>query len=97
MGKQIEKLFIILSTGKEDQGLKATLAFTLAVSALAYGHPVTVFLTGEGVVWSDTDESKKANIPNFPLLSSLINDFLDQKGELLLCSTCSVTFGKGKQ
>ena len=43
---------IILTTGKQDRGTRATLAFSWGRAALAMGQEVTMYLTMDGTVWA---------------------------------------------
>lgn len=79
---------IILTTGKSDQGKNATLALSCGLSSLALGHSATLFLTSDGMVWGYERASQGVSIPGFPELELLLEQFLAQGGELLLCSAC---------
>jgi predicted peroxiredoxin len=82
-------LTIMLMSGKEDGGKRATLAFVAAVSAAAMGRPVQVFMAGDGARWGDPDEAEGVAVEGFPPLDELIRAFLDLGGQLLVCSTCA--------
>lgn len=81
-------LTIMLMSGKEDGGKRATLAFVAAVSAAAMGRPVQVFMAGDGAVWGDPHQAEGVEMAGFPPLAVLIGEYLDLDGELLVCSTC---------
>lgn len=81
-------LTILLMSGSEDGGKRATLAFVAAVSAAAMERPVQVFLAGDGSTWSDPGQAESVAMPGFPPLAELIREYLDLGGELLICSTC---------
>lgn len=81
-------LTILLMSGREDGGKRATLAFVAAVSAAAMERPVQVFLAGDGVCWGDPDQALQVEMKGFPPLAELIREYLDLGGELLACSTC---------
>ena len=85
-------LLIILTTGKEDRGGKATLAYSMGVSALALGLPTKVFLTLNGTAWAYTGESEEVKIDGFDPLSELINEYLELGGEILACQPCQEFF-----
>lgn len=82
-------LTILLMSGKEDGGKRATLAFVAAVSAAAMERPVQVFMAGDGALWGDPDEAEGMVVEGFPPLDKLIREFLDLGGQLLMCSTCA--------
>lgn len=84
----IHPLTILLMSGSEDGGKRATLAFVAAVSAAAMERPVQVFLAGDGSTWGDPDRAETVEMPGFPSLAELIREYLDLGGELLVCSTC---------
>jgi predicted peroxiredoxin len=79
---------ILLMSGKEDGGKRATLAFVAAVSAAAMGRPVQVFMAGDGAVWGDPQQAENVEMAGFPSLAALIREYLDLDGALLVCSTC---------
>lgn len=83
-----QPLTIMLMSGGEDGGKRATLAFVVAVSAAAMERPVQVFLAGDGVRWGDPDEALRVEMTGFPPLAELIQEYLDLGGNLLACSTC---------
>ena len=84
-----KKLLIIITRGFEDNGLHATLGFVLAMNTLTFGNDVTVFLTGEGVIWGYVGESDKVQQKYFPPLKQMMEDFTAKEGKLLVCSSCS--------
>ena len=81
-------LTILLMSGMEDGGKRATLAFVAALSAAAMERPVRVFLAGDGSTWGDPDQAERVEMPGFPPLAELIQEYSDLGGELLVCSTC---------
>ena len=80
---------IILTTGKQDRGTRATLAFSWGCTALAMGQEVTVFLTMEGTVWAISGAMKEVEVGGFEPLEDYLDQFLDLGGELLVCAPCS--------
>lgn len=86
-----KKLCVLLTTGNRDNGTMATLAFSLGLSALSYGHEVIVYMTGDGVLWGFENQAAKVRLPSFPALENLIQDFLKMRGKVLMCSICSQT------
>lgn len=85
---QVRPLTVMLVSGSEDGGKRATLAFVAALSAAAMERPVQVFLAGDGVLWGDPEAAAAVEMPGFPPLTELIQEYLDLGGELLACSTC---------
>ena len=86
--RQSDSVTILLMSGTDDGGKRATLAFVAALSAAAMERPVQVFLAGDGAVWGDPDQADPVNMPGFPSLAELIQEYLDLGGALLVCSTC---------
>jgi predicted peroxiredoxin len=50
MSSEAPDAMIVLTTGKQDRGTRATLAFCWGCTALALGQRVSMFLTMEGTV-----------------------------------------------
>lgn len=88
MPQPAQSLTIMLMSGTEDGGKRATLAFVAALSAAAMERPVQVFLAGDGAIWGDPDQADQVEMPGFPPLAELIQEYLDLGGALLVCSTC---------
>ena len=82
------QFLVILTTGKKDDGTRATLAFSCALSALSLGLETSVFLTGDGSVWGVKGSSTGIIVLGYPPLESLIRDFVQSEGKILLCSVC---------
>ncbi|OJZ20279.1 MAG: hypothetical protein BGP21_07480 [Thiobacillus sp. 65-29] len=81
-------LTIMLMSGREDGGKRATLAFVAAVSAAAMERPVQVFMAGDGAIWGDPEQAQDVRMAGFPSLAELVREYLELGGELLICSTC---------
>ncbi|MBK7579565.1 MAG: hypothetical protein IPI67_05085 [Myxococcales bacterium] len=60
-----DKMLIILTTGPEDRGNRATLAFAMGVSALISGVDTTIYLTMGGAFWSRPSGVGKVHIEGF--------------------------------
>ena len=90
-----QKLLIVLTEGKADNGRKATVAFSMGLSALALGVDVAVFLTSDAAVWGYEQSAYGISVPGFLPLADLIDKFVETGGQLLLCSTCHMTCGAG--
>lgn len=86
---------VILTAGKSDNGKTATLAFSAALAAAAMGQPTAVFLTGDGAVWGYEGSADGISVQGFPPLTSLIQQYRDIGGRLLLCSVCHRTCSTG--
>lgn len=88
MSKTTDSL-IVLTTGKQDRGTRATLAFSWGCAALAMGQRVSVYLTMDGTVWAVKNSAKDVSVAGFEPLSAYIEQFLDLGGEILVCAPCS--------
>jgi len=82
-------LLITLTTGKQDRGTRATLAFSWACAALAMGKQVSLYLTMDGTVWATKGAMKGVEVGGFEPLTAYLDQFIDLGGELLVCAPCS--------
>jgi uncharacterized protein involved in oxidation of intracellular sulfur len=80
---------IILTTGKQDRGTRATLAFAWGCAALAMGQTASIFLTMDGTVWALKGATKDVSVGGFEPLKNYIQQFTDLGGEVLVCAPCS--------
>jgi predicted peroxiredoxin len=87
-GTQESKLLVIVATGKEDGGKRATLAFSAACCSAAMGSRTCVFLVGEGADWGYVGRSAGVSQPGFPPLDELMSSFVEIGGEGMICSAC---------
>jgi predicted peroxiredoxin len=83
-----QKLMIILTTGPEDRGNRATLAFAMGVSSLVSGVDTTIFMTMGGTFWSRKAACNKVHIDGFDSLAEHIDQFAELGGKVLVCSPC---------
>ena len=80
---------ITLTTGKQDRGTRATLAFSWACVALAMGKTVTLYLTMDGTVWATKGACRGVEVGGFESLEDYLEQFLALGGELLVCAPCT--------
>jgi predicted peroxiredoxin len=80
---------ITLTSGKQDRGTRATLAFSWGCAALAMGQKVTLFMTMEGTVWATRGAMKNVIVGGFEPLETYLEQFQALGGELLVCAPCS--------
>ena len=79
---------VILTSGAEDGGKRATLALAAACTAQAMDLDTIVFLLGDGAHWAYAGHAEQVHAPGFPALAELLDSFVEAGGQLLLCSAC---------
>jgi predicted peroxiredoxin len=79
---------VILTSGAEDGGKRATLALSAACTAHAMDLNTIVFLVGDGVHWGYEGRAEGVHAPGFPPLVDLMESFLEAGGQVFLCSAC---------
>jgi len=79
---------VVLASGPEDEGRRATLAFAAACTALSLDLDTQVFLIGDGSHWAYVGASDGVHQKGFPPLGELMGSFLELGGEVSICSSC---------
>lgn len=79
---------VILASGAGDGGMRATLAFTAALTAASMDQPTLVFLAGDGAHWGYEGRTDGVRVSGFPALADLIDSFIEAGGQIGLCSPC---------
>ena len=79
---------VILASGASDGGMRATLAFTAALTAASMDQPTLVFLAGDGAHWGYEGRADGVRVSGFPALADLIESFVEAGGQIGLCSPC---------
>jgi predicted peroxiredoxin len=82
---------VILASGPQDGGKRATLAFAAACTARAMNLNTIVFLVGDGAHWGHDGHADGVHAPGYPALNDLMDSFLESGGQILLCSACAAT------
>ncbi len=82
-------LLITLTTGKQDRGTRATLAFSWGCAALAMGQSVSIFMTMDGTIWAGKNAMKGVSVAGFDNLEEYLEQFIAMEGELLVCAPCT--------
>ena len=82
------EFLILLITGNSDMGTKATMAFSCALSSLSLELNTSVFLAGDGSIWGFKGSANGVAVPGHPTLDTLVREFTDNGGKILLCSAC---------
>lgn len=80
---------VILTTGKQDRGARATLAFSWACLSLAMGLETTLFLTMDGAVWAVPGAMRGVQVEGFEPVGSYYEEFRELGGRLLVCDPCA--------
>lgn len=81
-------LIVILVSGPDDLGKRATLAYTAAVTSLGMDTPTKIFLVGDGSFWAYEGHTDDFHMQGFPPLGELVETFRELGGETYICSTC---------
>jgi predicted peroxiredoxin len=82
---------IVITTGQEDGGGRATLGYALAVSLQAMGCDVAIYLNFHAAVWALVGTSQHIKIKGFDTLQTYMKIFEEGGGSLFVCSTCLET------
>jgi len=80
---------IVLTSGKQDRGTRATLAFGWACAALAMGKKVTMYLTMDGTYWATKGAASNVKVDGFESLNEYITNFFELGGKMLVCAPCT--------
>ncbi|MDP2832545.1 MAG: DsrE family protein [Pseudomonadota bacterium] len=80
---------VILASGTEDGGKRATLALSMACTALSMDLSTHLFLVGDGSYWAYQGHADGIQVAGFPSLDELLESFVDLGGDLAVCSTCN--------
>lgn len=83
-----QTMVILLTSGNDDGGMRATLAFTAATCAAAMDKRTVVFMVGDGAHWAYDGSAAGVQQQGFPPLAELMDCLLEMGGEMYVCSTC---------
>jgi len=86
-------LVVMLTSGPEDGGKRATLAYCAACTALGMDTETMIFLVGDGAHWGYEGHAESYHMNGFPPLSELIEMFRELGGKTYICSTCDQVCG----
>lgn len=89
VGDSGNRYTVILASGAEDGGKRATLALSMACTALTMDQNTLLFLVGDGSYWAYQGHADGIQIDGFPSLDELLESFVDLGGNLSVCSTCN--------
>jgi predicted peroxiredoxin len=88
-----QKLTVVLASGPEDGGTRATLALCAAVTGLCLDQDVVVFLIGDRAYWAYEGRTHGIQRNGFPALETLMENLLELGGEIHVCSACDQVCG----
>lgn len=88
MNREQQKHVIVLTSGTEDGGARATLAMALAVSLQAMGCDVSVYMNFQAAIWALKGATRSIQIPGFDALETYLKLFEDGGGTLYACASC---------
>jgi predicted peroxiredoxin len=86
-------LVIMLTSGPEDGGKRATLTYSAACTALGLDTPTKIFLIGDGAYWGYEGYTDAYHMSGFPPLHELVEMFRELGGETYICSACDQVCG----
>jgi len=81
-------LLVLLTSGHEDGGKRATLAYTAACTSAAMGKRTQIFLAGDGSFWGYRGREEGVVVNGFPPLEELMESFCELGGEVYICTSC---------
>ena len=81
-------LVVMLTSGPEDGGKRATLAYCAACTAVGMDTETRIFLVGDGAHWGYEGHEKNYHMKGFPPLGELIEMYRELGGKTYICSTC---------
>jgi len=79
---------VMLTSGNQDGGKRATLAFAAACAAISLDLDTHIFLIGDGAHWAYEGNCEPISQQGFPSLINLFDSFIDLGGKVYICSTC---------
>lgn len=88
-----ETMVVILASGNDDGGQRATLAFTAATCAAAMDKKVIMFMVGDGAYWAYEGRTTGVHKNGFPALEELMDSLIELDGAMYVCSTCDQVCG----
>lgn len=86
-------MVILLTSGPDDRGKKAVLAYSAAVISASMDVPTQIFLVGDGAHWAYEGHIDQIEHNGFPPLDELIEAYSELGGETYICSTCDKACG----
>jgi len=85
-------MVVVVTTGKQDRGARATLALSWASAALALGKSVSLFFTMDGTEWMMRGAMQGVQVAGYEPLESYFEQFVSLGGHPIVCAPCSEYF-----
>jgi predicted peroxiredoxin len=89
MDRESVEALIVLTSGKQDRGTRATLAFSWACTSLAMGKRTALYLTMDGTMWAHKNAAEGVQVQGFEPLAEYLDQFTSLEGRLMACAPCS--------
>lgn len=83
-----ETLVVLLATGGDDDGKRATLAFTAATCAAAMDKRTVMFMVDDGAHWAYEGRTAGVLQKGFLPLTELMDCLVEMGSEIYVCSIC---------
>ncbi len=80
--------FVVSLTAAKNDTDKATVAFVIANAGIVSGQETIVFLSTEGVYLADKGYADDIHEEGFKPLKELIDSFVENGGQVWVCSPC---------
>ena len=80
--------FVVSITSAKDNTDKATVGFVVANAGVVSGQETIVFLSTEGVYLAEEGYAADIHEEGFKPLAELISSFVDNGGQVWVCSPC---------
>lgn len=84
---------VMLTSGNDDGGKRATLAYTAATCAAAMDKRTILFLVGDGAHWAYEGRTEGVKANGFPALEELMDSLIELGGDVFVCSACDQVCG----
>lgn len=85
-------IVVVVTTGKQDRGVRVTLALSWALAALALGKSVTLFFTMDGTEWTMRGAMRDVQVAGYEPVLTYFEQFVLLGGQTIVCAPCSEFF-----
>ncbi len=91
MANDTKRLQVLITAGAEDPH-KARQGLEAAITGLALGAEVVVFLTLRGAFWTRPHTHSDCVIPGCETIPDLLHDLIEQGATVACCPSCAIQF-----